>query len=646
MRRVLGLMSIVLMLAAAASADIVHLKNGETREGRIIERSDDAIVLEIRAGSAVARVTLRTDDIDRIEKKKTETELVEAEYRKRLRKLDGGDADAVVTFAKWCVGRKMFDRAEKLLNDLAAAGDAQFIRGKLALAEIDVDRGRYRTATEHLKAITDKHPENNEAAALLAKVTAAEERSLEMLLVDAKTLYDRGKYAQALRKVEAFHARATPERTVKLIKASPFDGVRGFEDFVAEARLRLDCPYCKGGLTVCPKCKGKVDLEKGLCLACAGQGQVVCARCDGTGVKLSSVPSWQLQAVVRALGRRAASDTAQLARIAETLAGTPEEDKILAAVARATLVTSRAVRWLDELEKIGKKNRGLVERDVALERDAVVLQFRDICVKLGDVHTTRAKRTWQAIAAAGVGMLAQDNTLRTTRDDLLLAGFFYDRARLEKKARHTPEVQVKADAARALLAKVQEAVTHNERMLRAYKIARFNYDRGKLDIALKALVALVENGSKEDLLWLSAKIAREIGGPLAQVMAHCRFEVGKDDGKFGKTTPYERPEFIKKLLREADAMANVAHGDYERMLGFLDHGRRNDVPTSMVRRTRENAEDARRWYRAVFDVPYPIASRKRKEIDDQIEYMGDIVSRCRRWYRGSGLPGTGPRVTP
>jgi len=120
--------------------------------------------------------------------------------------------------------------------------------------------------------------------------------------------------------------------------------------------------------------------------------------------------------------------------------------------------------------------------------------------------------------------------------------------------------------------------------------------------------------------------------------------VGKDDGKFGTTTPYERSAFIKKLLKEADARANLAHGDFQRMLGMLDHGRRQDAPTSMVRRTRDYAEDARRWYRAVFDVPYPLSVAKRKEIDEQIDYMGDIASRCRRWYIGSGLPGTGPVV--
>ena len=69
-----------------------------------------------------------------------------------------------------------------------------------------------------------------------------------------------------------------------------------------------------------------------------------------------------------------------------------------------------------------------------------------------------------------------------------------------------------------------------------------------------------------------------------------------------------------------------------------DAGRRKDTPVTLVRRARDEARDARRWYEALLQVRYPLSTKTRNRVDKQIEYMKEIISACRRWTTRATKP--------
>jgi hypothetical protein len=633
---------VLLAVSAAAPADVVYLKDGTAREGRVISQNDDVVVLEVAATGAKARMTINRNDIDRIEVKATDQEVLEDEYKTRLAKLDRANADAVLALAKWCMSKKLFKEGELLLTGLAAQGGDNVIRANLALANMEYDRKRFDVARGYLKAVLDKQPGNLDAKLLMDMMAEGERDAAARLLVDAIQFYNHEKFEQALKKAESFHNAATPEQSKLLLGKTDFPEGMKFDEFVAEARLHAPCTFCKQGSRVCPACKGKGELaDAEVCGECGATGSVVCEHCGGTGVKFSDIPDWELPGVARALEQRASRDAAELKKTAMSLAGSPKDAEIIPAAFKAQLLAARALRWLDHLEAIGKKKTDVTLRSFTKDREEVQKEFQGLCIHLGELFGKRAQETWTRAEAAEAGLLSQDKLVREARDDLARAVSFYGHTRLRQKDPYPSSVVGTVDTLQALLAKLEKVVKHNVKLVKAYELALKNFRRDNLGGTLALLVDLVNNAAKRDLEYLSARTTRELNGTLPEWMAGCRFELGKEKGEFGETTEYERAAFVKKLLTEADGTAAQADANYQKMLGMRDAGRRNMVPTSLVRNTREFAEAARRYYRAALAVPYPLSGDKRQQINDQIDYMSKIISQCKQWY----ITGT-PTPTP
>lgn len=85
----------VLFASSASMADIVHLKDGRTVEGKIVEETSTFVRIETRFGG-VRRI--EQDRIVRIERKKTARE----EYEGRLRRTNSKDAESLYSLGVWC----------------------------------------------------------------------------------------------------------------------------------------------------------------------------------------------------------------------------------------------------------------------------------------------------------------------------------------------------------------------------------------------------------------------------------------------------------------------------------------------------------------------------------------------------------------
>jgi len=106
-------LALILCLIGAASADVIHMKDGSSFEGQIVD--DDGAELTVRV-SAAATVKIPKKDVARIESKETRSQ----ELSRRRKALAKGDAEAHYALALWCRKAGLSKDARKLLLELVA----------------------------------------------------------------------------------------------------------------------------------------------------------------------------------------------------------------------------------------------------------------------------------------------------------------------------------------------------------------------------------------------------------------------------------------------------------------------------------------------------------------------------------------------
>ena len=147
------------LLATAAPADIVHLKNGSKIEGKVVREGDTVLIIR---GKSKFRVP--ADQVERIEAAPDPHEL----YAEKLKELDPDDADAWLALAEWCRRKRLrreerecLERVVKLdpRNDAAHKGLGHVRHGdkwmtreeKLVAEGYKLVDGRWLTAGEYAK---------------------------------------------------------------------------------------------------------------------------------------------------------------------------------------------------------------------------------------------------------------------------------------------------------------------------------------------------------------------------------------------------------------------------------------------------------------------------------------------------------------
>ncbi|MHC4915098.1 MAG: hypothetical protein ACYTGB_06365 [Planctomycetota bacterium] len=123
MRRLLLSTLLVLLAAAPALADVVTLKDGSKREGRIVRQNDDEVVLEVALGSLKAELILKRSEIRSIEKGATANEKLLAEVERRRRRLRPNDAAGWLAYARWLDGVSGFSKEARAAFEKVIAVD-------------------------------------------------------------------------------------------------------------------------------------------------------------------------------------------------------------------------------------------------------------------------------------------------------------------------------------------------------------------------------------------------------------------------------------------------------------------------------------------------------------------------------------------
>jgi len=122
----------VLLLAAptTALADVVFLKSGGKMEGRIVERSDSSVEIDIGAGS----LRFPMSSVDRIEEGRSTLD----DYDERAEKVAADDRDGWMELARWASGVGLGAQSRRAYERVLALdpGDSEANR---ALGRVQVD---------------------------------------------------------------------------------------------------------------------------------------------------------------------------------------------------------------------------------------------------------------------------------------------------------------------------------------------------------------------------------------------------------------------------------------------------------------------------------------------------------------------------
>ena len=87
-----------LVSGSVFAADVIILKGGRTITGKILNRSDKTLEVEMTVGKSTATITIQVSDIDRIEKGENK----DVEFRKRWSALKSNDLPGHEALLKWC----------------------------------------------------------------------------------------------------------------------------------------------------------------------------------------------------------------------------------------------------------------------------------------------------------------------------------------------------------------------------------------------------------------------------------------------------------------------------------------------------------------------------------------------------------------
>jgi tetratricopeptide (TPR) repeat protein len=168
---------VLAVLPHLALADILHMADGTTREGKVIATTDEKVIVDFGHGSMSLRVSLPREEVLRIEPKQTPNDALTVEYVRRLAKALNGTADDWHALGNWCT-------RQRVLKDKAAEAYER------ALA-LDPNHAGARRAIGHVK-LDDTWMTREQAIHLLAPDLAAganraAELALEKQLEEAKT---------------------------------------------------------------------------------------------------------------------------------------------------------------------------------------------------------------------------------------------------------------------------------------------------------------------------------------------------------------------------------------------------------------------------------------------------------------------------
>jgi len=136
------LITLLIGATSASRADVVHLKGGGKLEGRIVERTESSVEVDIGAGS----LTFPMSSVDRIEEGRSPLD----DYDDRTRDLAANDRDGWLELARWASGVGLGTQSLRAYQHVLTI-DPKDPEANRALGRVEVD-GSWMTEDEAYRA--------------------------------------------------------------------------------------------------------------------------------------------------------------------------------------------------------------------------------------------------------------------------------------------------------------------------------------------------------------------------------------------------------------------------------------------------------------------------------------------------------------
>jgi hypothetical protein len=136
------LLTLLIGAPSASQADVVYLAHGGQLEGRIVERSDDSVRIDIGAGT----MTLPMSKVSRIVEGRSSLD----EFDERLAELDASDRDGWLELARWASSTGLGAQSVQAYRHVLTI-DKDNPEANRALGKVRVD-GRWMTEDEAYRA--------------------------------------------------------------------------------------------------------------------------------------------------------------------------------------------------------------------------------------------------------------------------------------------------------------------------------------------------------------------------------------------------------------------------------------------------------------------------------------------------------------
>ncbi|MFW6162548.1 MAG: hypothetical protein ACODAJ_07235 [Planctomycetota bacterium] len=147
---------VLAILPALAAADVVHLADGTTREGRIVETSETHVVLDVGVGNVSLQVRIPRGDVVRIEHGASTHDKLMADYARRLSRVR--TADDWYALGAWCQDQRVLKEEARGAWQRALALDPDHADTHRALGHVRLNgewMSRQRAVTLLAPELTD-----------------------------------------------------------------------------------------------------------------------------------------------------------------------------------------------------------------------------------------------------------------------------------------------------------------------------------------------------------------------------------------------------------------------------------------------------------------------------------------------------------
>lgn len=325
----------IILASATVHADILTLKDGTTYEGRVVERSNEQIIFEVKGVGMSSVLKLDVREVVSIVSSPPEPAQLAQNFRQKLAAaVEANTAAAFAEVGQWAQDNKLYENAVSAYTQARQlAPDQDAVYGFAAAQNLALANS-LRAARAMLKGLAAKHPDDVRITGELARLDQQAQKQVETALRQALDLYKKGDVRQAISGMEGLQRLDLDELPAKADIASNQLAGMSFGRLLADARLHQYCASCgtraQSGLAPCGNCAGtgKVpktriveetakDPKTGIehrrvyqveyqapCPTCKGFTTTVCRACDGAGVELGTVGPIEKPYVIEGLRKR------------------------------------------------------------------------------------------------------------------------------------------------------------------------------------------------------------------------------------------------------------------------------------------------------------------------------------------------------